>query len=228
MEKNTLYAKFKFEKQDEELVNILEDYINQNAERIFEFFDSSLEKKPLEIEIIPTKKEYDERQKERRGVDEIPKWSVGVYFDNKIEYVSFNDYQNTAHAYPEETYEESLEHYKKTIIHEFTHYVLKLYIEKHNNDEPLKYLNEGIAQYLSGQRDNQVFDFNYSLDDILKSQSCYPAWYLMVKYILEEYSRSYFLKLLVHNDLALSETPYLYEEAKEYYEELKQESVKSR
>ena len=49
MEKNTLYAKFKYEKQDEELVDLLEDYINQNAERIFEFFDSSLERKPLEI-----------------------------------------------------------------------------------------------------------------------------------------------------------------------------------
>ena len=228
MEKNTLYAKFKYEKQDEKLVNVLEETLNKNAERIFDFFDSNLERKPLEIEIISTKKEYDKRQNERRGVNEIPKWSIGTYFDNKIEYVSFNDYQNTAHAYTEENYEEALEYYKKTIVHEFTHYVLMLYIEKYGNDQPLKYLNEGIAQYLSGQRDNQVFDFNYSLDDILNSKDCYPGWYLMVKYILEEYSRSYFLKILVHNDLALSETPYLYEEAKEYYEELKQESVKNR
>ena len=226
MEKQTLYAKFIYEKQDEKLVNILEEYIEENAERIFEFFDPSLERKPLEIEIISTKKEYDERQKARRKVEEIPNWSVGTYYDNKIEYVSFNDYQNTGHRYTEENYEDALNHYKKTIIHEFTHYVLKLYIDKYDNNEPLKYLNEGIAQYLSGQRDNMKLEFNYSLDNILNSKDCYPGWYLMVKYILDEYSREYFLKLLIHNDLALSETPYLYDEAKEYYEELKESKAK--
>ena len=199
MEKETKYAKFIFDKEDQELVNILEEYI--------------------EIRIISTKKEYDEINKKRRNVDSIPDWSIGNYHDNTIEYVSFNDYQNTRHKYPIDKYDEYLEYYKKTIIHEFTHYVLKLYIEKYNNSNPLKYLNEGIAQYLSGQRDNQKLKLDFSLDDILNSNSNYPAWYLMTKYILDNYGRKYFLKLIIDNKLAEEVTPKLYEEAKEYYSE---------
>lgn len=218
MEKETKYAKFIYTKQDSELVDILEEYLNEKAENIFNFFDSTLERRPLEIRIISTKKEYDEINKKRRGVDSIPAWSIGNYHDDIIEYVSFNDYQNTAHSYPIEKYDEYLGYYKKTIIHEFTHYVLKLYLDKYNlNDNPYRYLNEGIAQYLSGQRDNQDIKFNCSLDIILdNSGNNYPAWYLMTKYIVDNYGREYFLKLL-DNKLAKEETPRLFEEAKNYY-----------
>ena len=215
MEKNTLYAKFVYSKEDEFLVDNLELYLNENAKKIIDFFDSNLERKPLEIKIIPTKKEYDEINKKRRGVD-IPKWSIGTFYDNTIEYVSLNDYQNTTHAFPKEKYGEALEYYKKTIVHEFTHYILCLYREKYNKDSPLRYLNEGIAQYLSGQRDNMEYEFNYSLDDIL-SNNCYPGWYLMTKYIVEEYGSDYFKELVLDNDLATKETSRLFEEAKNYY-----------
>lgn len=218
MDKNTKYAKFIFNKKDQKLVNILEEYINLNAEKIFEFFDSNLKKRELEIRIIPTKKEYDEINKKRRNVDSIPDWSIGNYHDNIIEYVSFNDYQNTSHKYPIEKYDEYLEYYKKTIIHEYTHYVLKLYLDKFNGCDPYRYLNEGIAQYLSGQRDNQVSKFNFSLDIILDNKSNnYLAWYLMTKYIVDTYGRDYFLKLIIDNKLAEEVTPKLYEEAKEFY-----------
>lgn len=217
MEKNTAYAKFIYEKEDEDLVNVLEEYLNDNANEIFEFFDLDLEKKTLEIRMIPTKEEYDRLSKERKKVNTIPKWAVGNYHDGIIEYVSFNDYQNTSHKYTE--YNEALETYKKTIIHEFIHYVVDLYVDKNNGNHPLCYLNEGIAQYLSKQRTGNL-TFNYSLDDILNSNDCYPGWYLMVKYILDEYGKDYFLKILLHDDLALSETQYIYEQAKEYYKEI--------
>ena len=220
MEKNSLYAKFIYSKEDETLVDELDAYLNDNAERIFDFFDSALERKPLNIKIIPTKKEYDELNQKRRGV-EIPKWSIGTFYDNTIEYVSLNDYKNTTHAFPPEKYDEALEYYKKTFVHEFTHYVLLIYKEQFNNDYPIKYLNEGIAQYLSGQRDDNKYEFNYSLDDIL-SNNCYAGWFLMTKYIVEEYGREYFLELVVDNELAIKETPRLYEEVKNYYKEDKQ------
>ena len=65
------------------------------------------------------------------------------------------------------------------------------------------------------------FIFNYSLDDILKSNDCYFGWYLMVKYIIENYGKEYYLRLISDNKLAISETPILYYESKRYYEELK-------
>ena len=39
----------------------------------------------------------------------------------------------------------------------------------------------------------------------------------MTKYIVDTYGRDYFKKLIVDNNLALNETPRLYEEAKEFY-----------
>ncbi len=218
MEKKNDYIKFIYEIQDQELVNILEEYLNQKKDDIFAFFDSNLERRDLIIKIIPTKKEYDQINMKRKGVDSIPDWSIGNYHDNTIEYVSFNDYQNTAHKYPKDKYEEYLEYYKKTIVHEFTHYVLWLYIQKYTSTYPYRYLNEGIAQYLSSQRDNQVSKFNFSLDIILdNSSNKYLAWYLMTKYIVDTYGSDYFKKLIVDNNLALNETPRLYEEAKEFY-----------
>ena len=55
MEIITEYAKFNYYKEDQELVSILVDYLNKNAKKVFDFFGSDLEKKPLEINIIPTK-----------------------------------------------------------------------------------------------------------------------------------------------------------------------------
>ena len=215
---NINFITFHYSDQDQELISHLEKTLKDNCDRIFGFFDSSLEREPIEIRIIPTKKEYDEISKKRRGITEIPKWSIGNYHDHTIEYVSLNDYKNTSHAFPKERYKEELEYYKKTILHEFTHYVVDLYLKKNQGNSPLHYLNEGIAQYLSGQRDNIEIQFNYTLEDILNSNNCYSSWYLLTKYILEKYGKEYFLKLLRNQDLALEETPRLYEEAKTYYQ----------
>ena len=220
MEKITKYAKFYYSKDDEDLINELENYLNMNAEVVYNFFDPTLPRNLVDIKIIPTKKEYDEIVLKRRDDNEIPKWEIGNFYDNVIEYVSFYDYKNTSHAFDPEKYDENLELYKKTIVHEFVHYVSYLYREKYKSDKPLKYLNEGIAQYLSGQRDNIKQILNSSLDDILNSQNCYVGWYLLTKYIIDKYGRDYFFELFNSQEKALCETPRLYAEAKEYYESM--------
>ena len=217
MEKETKYYKFTYSKEDEDLIVVLEDYLNQKREDIFNFFDSSLQKEQVEINIIPTKKEYDEIAKKIRGVEEIAKWSIGFVHENIIEYVSLHDYKNTAHAFSEDRYLEKLDYFKKTIAHEYVHFVGGLYCKKNNLEWPVKFLNEGIALYLSGQKDNMDSPFNYTIEDILESKSSYDAWYLLTKYIIEEYGKEYFLKLFGNNELASCEAPRLFGEAKEYY-----------
>ena len=218
MEKETKYYKFNYSKEDEDLIVELEEFLNQKREDIFNFFDSSLQREQVEINIIPTKKEYDEIAKKIRGVEEIAKWSIGFVYKNIIEYVSLHDYKNTAHAFSEDRYLEKLDYFKKTIVHEYVHFVGGLYCKKNNLDWPVKFLNEGIALYLSGQKDNMDIPFNYTIEDILESKSSYNAWYLLTKYIIEEYGKEYFLELFGNNELAVKEAPRLFEEAKEYYE----------
>lgn len=221
MEKITKYAKFVFDEVDKDLIGELEDYLNFHAEEIFQFFDPDLPRKIVKICIISTKSEYDEIVKKRRGVMDIPTWEIGNCQEETIEYVSLHDYKNTSHAFPPEEYAEALGEYKKTIVHEYTHFVEVLYTEKNNSDYPIKWLNEGIAQYLSNQRENIEPDFSFTLDNILNGKSCYIGWYLMTKYVVERYGKEYFLKLARNNKLALDETEKIYNEAKEYYDNLK-------
>ena len=91
-------------------------------------------------------------------------------------------------------------------------------MKKYNLDYPVKFLSEGIATYLSGQKENMNISFNFSLKDILKSDSSYNAWYLLVKYIIEYYDKEYFLELFRNRGKAIEEAPRLFKEAKEYYE----------
>ena len=223
MERMSNYFKFNYSETDKDLIVELEDYLNQKYEDIFNFFDSSLQKEQVEINIIPTKKEYDEIAKKIREVDSIPSWSIGISHDNKIEYVSLHDYKNTSHKFNEDKYLEKLDYYKKTIVHEYVHFVAGIYLKNNNCDYPIKYLNEGIATYLSGQKDDIEIPFNFKIEDILESKSSYDAWYLLTKHIIEEYGKEYFLELFKNRELAINETPRLFEEAKEYFNKEKKQ-----
>ena len=77
-----------------------------------------------------------------------------------------------------------------------------------------------IAQYLSGQRDNETLDFNYTLDEI-KGDNCYKGWFVLTKYILDNYDKEYFLELVSDDDYAEEELPRLYEETKSFYDSKK-------
>jgi hypothetical protein len=218
MEKETKYYRINYSKGDEDLIVELVDYLDQKREDIFNFFDSTLQKEKVTINIIPTKKEYDEIAKKIRGVDEIPKWSIGFAYDDIINYVSLHDYKNTSHAFTEDKYLERLDYYKKTIVHEYVHFVADLYRKKNNIGHRIKYLNEGIATYLSGQKEDMEIPFNYKLEDILEKNNSYDAWYLLTKYIIEEYGKEYFLELFGNNEKTSKEVSKLFKEAKDYYE----------
>lgn len=214
MEFISKYAKYYYEKQDEDLIKGLDEYINKDAEDIYNFFDPTLERQKAEIHIIPTKEEYDNIVKKRRNVDIVPKWDIGNTGEGIITFVSLNDYSNTEHACILKDYNKAIDYYNKTIVHEYVHFVTILYKKKNNINRSTRYLEEGIACYLSHQKDNMQLKFKYSLEDILESKDCYNGFYLMVKYILDNYNKEYFFKLLSDKDYALKETPKIYNQIK--------------
>ncbi len=135
----------------------------------------------------------------------------------QIYYLSLNDYKNTSHAFDKSDYDIRLNSYKKTILHEFIHYVNRYFCKINNCEFSCKYLAEGIAQYLSNQNDSNLLQFNYSVDDILNSNNCYNGWYLVTKYIIENYSQDFFLDLLKDREEAKQFLEMHYKNIKDYY-----------
>ena len=206
MEKKTKNATFKYEKNDSFLIEELEKYLDSNSVRIYDFFGiKDNQNKPI-INIIATKSKLDDIHRKFNNLkssDEVPKWLVGLSTsDMQIYCLSLNDYKNTTHAFEACDYDKQLDRYKKTILHEFIHYVNRLFCKKNNCVITAKYLVEGIAQYLSNQKDGLVLQFDYSLNDILNSNNCYDGWYLVTKYIIENYPREFFLELLLDKSKA--------------------------
>lgn len=182
-------AIFEYDKSDEDLVLVLNNYIDENIDNIYNFFGNDIKREKPYITIVRTKKEFDKIYCKYENIDEqVPEWLIGFTNSNGIFYLSIKDYQNTSHAFEMKDYDNYLEEYKKTILHEYIHFVNFLFNKKYNISLGLNYLVEGIAQVLSKQNENEELIFIYSLDEIINDNNCYNGWYLVFKYIYEYYS----------------------------------------
>ena len=228
MQQETKFAIFNFEASDRVLVEEIGKYLDKQAPSIYHFFELPFSDK-VTINIIPTRIEFEKRFiHDHAWADDnfiLPHWSIGYVANNQITYLSLADYKHTSHAYKKQDYPLALEYFKKTLVHEFVHFVNKLF-EKHRNCSPtIKYLLEGIATYLSGQKDGEKIDFNFSLQQLLATdmkESCYAGWYLITKYLVENYEKSFVFSLFESNrkakEFLVNE---LYNKAKQYYDNRK-------
>lgn len=229
MNKITDSAIFNYEFDDRFLVEKLSDYINEHKDNIYSFFNMNFDNEKPIINIINKKEKLDNIHRKfnnLKDTDEVPKWLVGLSAsDMQIYYLSLNDYNSTSHAFKKENYEIQLEMYKKTILHEYMHYVNRLFCKKNNCSYSIKCLSEGIAQYLSNQKDDSAIQFNYSLNEILTSNNGYNGWYLVTKYILENYSHELVLELLKDGSRTEKFITEKYEEINNYYAEFKTKNI---
>ena len=221
MIRESKYAIFNFELCDENLINELMKYLDSNAYKIFQFFDVEIPSKKVPINIIPTKREFDKTFKKDWGYD-CEDWGVGYSKNLTITYLSLNDFKNTKHSLLNVKYYDAIDYYKKTLLHEFVHSVNELFKIKNNCGYTVKYLREGIATYLSGQKENISISFDYTIEQLLEtdsSKSCYDGYYLITKYLLENYDKSLIMDLFKSNRKATEflKTE-LYKKAKTYYD----------
>ncbi len=189
MVKEGKFEKIIYDEEDSMLVDPIINIIEDNAERVFSFFGYKPNKK-VDIYIVKDKNTYDSILKKlRNSDDDIPKWNVGTTtYDGRIYYLSFNDYDSSSHI------NKTLDYYEKGILHEFVHFVNFEYCLNNNLPIPNKVLSEGIAQYLSGQNSDK--DIKYNLE---KGNSYDNALYV-VRYIIDNKGRDYFLHLLEHDE----------------------------
>lgn len=229
---NYKVSEFKFviiEYKENDISNIKElgDYIDTCAPDILRFFEIDTLPEKAHIVIIPTKKEFDEIFNQKHGHKEdskVKNWIIGFAgpYDSSIVYLSINDYGNTSHKFDKKHAQEAYEEYKKTLVHEFIHFVNNyIFNKKHNCGKTVKYLSEGIATYLSKQNENKKIKFEFDIDEILwvdKSKSCYNGWYLVTKYLIENYEKNFIFSLFESSreaeEFLKSE---LFEKAKGFY-----------
>lgn len=223
MRKESKFAIFYFQENDQILIDELIEYLDKNAQIVFEFFEIQTTQKAI-INIIPTKIEFDNFIRITRNLsieEKIPSWLIGTYKDGIITYLSLNDFKNTSHSFKTEKYSNVLEYYKKTILHEFVHFVNALFNAKNKIKFTEQYLSEGIASYLSKQLDGKKLEFNYSKEDLISKKrfnSCYDGWYLLTKYLVDNYDKKLVIELFEDNVKARSFLEHeLYNKVKNYY-----------
>ena len=188
MEKESKYTIIKYEETDSDLISKLCSYIDLKAQKVIDFFDSKFELPKIEINIISTKEKYDKIIGNQKFDGHTPDWVVGNYDrkNNKINYVSYHDYQNASHK------KDDFESYLQVLMHEYIHYVTAMYSNSIDSNYPIKYISEGIAYYLSGQGKNIYYDKNIDYNSIIYGTKSYSMWYLFVKYIIDQKGKDYF------------------------------------
>ena len=206
MKKECEFAIFNFEEQDGKLIDDLCEFIDKNAQKVYDFFEIKKKEKAT-INIIPTKAEYDAfyiKKYNLKADQKVPKWAIGSRADDgQIYYVSLFDYKNTSHAYEEKDFEAALVRYKKTCLHEFVHFVNLKYQQEKGCGRTETWLSEGLAVYLSGQKeDKEIEGFPFTLQQLMPQEnfgSCYDGWYMLIKYLVENYPKQKIFELIESN-----------------------------
>ena len=112
---------------------------------------------------------------------------VGFVVNEEIHILSYLDYKNTSHS------NENIHYFYKIVFHELIHFIYLKY-----NDKPLRCLNEGVSLYFAKQYDEVDYSkFTCTLDDLLEERNVdYYNYYLIVKFIFDNYENNEVLNLL--------------------------------
>ena len=206
MQKICKTAIFDFQEKDQGLIDELSKFLDENAKIALDFFEIEMPKDKVQINIIPSKEEFDNVFKSSRSLSkdyQVPSWLRGTCRDGVITYLSIHGYNGTTHAFDEKDYEKALEDYKKTILHEYVHFINENFNKQKNCSYTEKYLVEGIATYLSGQKEGQNLQLTASKEKILNPRNYYyNDYYLLTKYLVENYDKPFVLELFQSSRMA--------------------------
>ena len=202
---NDLFVLY-YSKEDEYYIEDFVNYLNENVKKVLDFFNFKKLSKKITISLIKNKEEFD---RIFTSIYNQPAYDFAIGFAkaSNIYYISFNDLKNIP-KHEKDTYE----YYKKTIIHEFVHSCNYEF-----SSVWIRCLCEGLAVYLSGQRNMDDIQFNITKEELFNGRINYGQYFLFVKYIIDNYSHDYVLKLYKDEKFSTENLDRLYDEAVEYY-----------
>ena len=208
--------KIEYTKDDLDYIDNLVNYLKNNYKDIMNFFNLKEFNKKIEIKLWNDINLYRNNMSDKYNV-KIPNWEVGRGYRGKkgiyIDLLSFNECKKAkGHN------NDKLEYLFSVLIHEFVHVCQ---FEYNDSTPTLTWFNEGLATNLSGQYKNCPYIITSSLQDILNAKSNYNNFYLMGKYLLNNYDKEYTLKLAKDKELLIKDTPKIYKETLKYCEDMK-------
>ena len=215
MQKELKYLILNYTDKDLEYIDILIEKLDKITEEIVDFFNiDSFEKKisvKLNDSLDTFYKKYIKTGYSLEQDGTVPKWVCGFVYRDTVETLCLSEYRKTkSHE------NHNLDDLLYLILHEFTHSChFKL-----NPNRTLKYkwLSEGLATTISHQYDNAKDLFDATLEQMTDGDyTDYRNYHTMFKYVLDTYGREYILKLIKNSDLLFNETPKLYNEVKEKF-----------
>ncbi len=178
-----------YEKEAENFIDELIDYLIRERNAIYRFFNF-IPKERIKIKIVPTISELRRIYENSVREEDMPKWVVGFStLDKTAHLLSFNQYKNTPN------YRSTLEDYKITLVHEFIHAIHDIFSGGHFTG--LAPIWEGVAVYLSNQY-REEGELSISKDDLINKHQNMREYYFFFKYVLETYDHETVLNILAN------------------------------
>lgn len=201
MIKESKYFEVEYTDNDIAYIDRMLEDIDAEAERILSFFNINNYNEKFHLILIPTKKEFSNTIRELIHFED-DQYGIGFVKDRIMYCLSYLDYKST--YYKDYNYDDFI----KTIIHEFIH-ACHSYVKKGMS---IRCINEGLACYLSNQYDNnKELTFDASLEDLINDKMVnYDNYYLLMKYIFENYEREYIDKIIYDKIFAREEIVKIY------------------
>ena len=211
--------KYEYDDLDLDYIEELKKYVNDNYKDIMDFFKLDSLSRPVKIKIwsdINDYRNYYNNLYTKYGLNKkIQDWEVlksSKDEEFRIDSISYHIMKDIkGHN------NDTLNYFFKGIIHEFVHTCHEEYSNGYSF--PI-WFKEGIATLLSHQFDNKSITFTSSLENIVNGKADYRNYYLLCKYILEEYGESYLFKLAGDKELVKDSTTRIYNEAVDYYKRI--------
>ena len=207
----------KYNECDKEYINNLINYINEEYNKILDFFGIDILKKKLIINIYDDINKY----KEYRG-NNINDTSVGnMDVSDSNYYINVLSYKEYIKRKGNE--EKNINDYFKLIIHELIHVFHEEYGTLHKS---LIWIREGLAIYLSHQYDGVIKRLNKcKLVDLLEDNRCYYInYYVLIDYVFNKYGKAYINNLISNPKIQIEETKKIFND---YLSENKIEKYKA-
>lgn len=217
MIKELEYMIIEFTEKDLDYFDSFIKRLEEVSNEIVAFFDMNEFGEKINIKIYDSLDEFRDYCFSRKFLDStgnVPLWLCGLTCDFNIVTLTLDEYRKTKGHY-----NATLEDLEMLILHEFTHACENK--KRKVSKKHYLWLSEGLASSLSHQMDKVEPMLNATLDQMIDGEHVdYKNYYAMFKYVLDNYGRDYILSLVDNYDLLISDTPRLYEEAREYYKKL--------
>lgn len=215
MKKELKYMIIDYTEEDKAYIDSFTNLLEKISQEIIDFF--AIEKIDTKINV----KLYNSLEEFRKIYVEIgfkldkngqvPNWICGFAFKKNVYTLSLKEYRKTkGHE------NDSLNDLIYLILHEFTHACNNIV----SNNKKYAWLSEGLATTISHQYDNYKLFFNCSLNEMINGPTDYRNYHTMFSYVYKKYGKYYILSLINDFNMLEHDTPILFEEVKDYFNNL--------